>query len=30
MTVLGGGRTGEERAPHGWRADPDFWKEMIR
>ena len=30
MTVLGGGRTGEERAPHGWRTNPDFWKEMVR
>ena len=28
LTVLGGGQTGEERAPYGWRGKPDFWKEM--
>ena len=27
-TVLGGGRTGDERAPHGWRSKPEFWREM--
>ncbi|MBO9468245.1 VirB3 family type IV secretion system protein [Tropicibacter sp. R15_0] len=29
LTVLGGGRTGEEKAPHGWRQNPQFWKEML-
>ena len=29
LTVLGGGRTGEEKAPHDWRRKPDFWKEMA-
>ena len=28
-TVLGGGRTGDERAPHGWRSTPEFWREML-
>ncbi|OHC56242.1 MAG: hypothetical protein A3D16_18885 [Rhodobacterales bacterium RIFCSPHIGHO2_02_FULL_62_130] len=28
LAVLGGGRTGEERAPYGWRDIPDFWKDM--
>ena len=28
-TVLGGGRTGDEKAPYGWRTDPDFWKAMA-
>ena len=30
MPVLAGGRSGEDRAPHGWQGNPDFWKEMIR
>ena len=29
LTVLGGGRTGEERARHNWREIPDFWKDMA-
>ena len=29
VTVLGGGKTGDERAPFEWRQNPDFWKEMI-
>lgn len=29
LTVLGGGRTGEDKAPHGWRQNPEFWKEML-
>lgn len=29
LTVLGGGSTGEEKAPIGWRDNPDFWKEMA-
>ena len=29
LTVLGGGRSGEDRAPYGWRDNPDFWKEMT-
>ncbi|MAC81950.1 MAG: type IV secretion system protein B4 [Rhodobacteraceae bacterium] len=29
LTVLGGGRTGEERAPRNWRLHPDFWKDMA-
>ena len=28
LPVLGGGRTGEDRAPFGWRQSPDFWKDM--
>ena len=27
--VLGGGKTGNERAPAGWRSNPGFWKEMV-
>ena len=29
VTVLGGGKTGDEKAPYGWRANPDFCKEMA-
>ena len=29
LTVLGGGRSGEDRAPYGWRDTPDFWKDMT-
>ncbi len=29
VTVLGGGKTGDERAPFEWRQTPDFWKEMT-
>lgn len=29
LTVLGGGRTGAEKAPHNWQNNPDFWKEMV-
>lgn len=29
VTVLGGGKTGDEKAPYGWRTNPDFWKEMA-
>lgn len=29
VAVLGGGRTGEDRAPRNWRNNPDFWKEMV-
>ncbi len=29
VTVLGGGRTGEDHAPFDWRSNPDFWKEML-
>ncbi|MGQ0563542.1 MAG: type IV secretion system protein B4 [Gemmobacter sp.] len=29
LAVLGGGRTGEDRAPFNWRDTPDFWKEMT-
>ncbi|MEO8243563.1 MAG: type IV secretion system protein B4 [bacterium] len=28
LTVLGGGRTGEDRAPFAWRETQDFWKDM--
>jgi type IV secretion system protein VirB4 len=28
LGVLGGGRSGEDRAPYGWRQIPDFWKDM--
>jgi type IV secretion system protein VirB4 len=28
LAVLGGGRSGEDRAPHDWRDSPDFWKDM--
>ena len=28
LAVLGGGRSGEDRAPFGWRDIPDFWKDM--
>lgn len=28
LPVLGGGRTGEDRAPFGWRQSPEFWKDM--
>ena len=28
LTVLGGGRTGEDRAPLRWRETPEFWKDM--
>ena len=27
--VLGGGRTGDEQAPTGWRNTPGFWREMA-
>jgi type IV secretion system protein VirB4 len=30
VTVLGGGKTGDEKAPSAWAHNPDFWKEMIR
>jgi len=29
LAVLGGGRSGEDRAPYGWRDTPDFWKDMT-
>ena len=29
LTVLGGGRTGEERAPHNWRKETEFWRHMA-
>ncbi|MEQ8922328.1 MAG: type IV secretion system DNA-binding domain-containing protein, partial [Roseovarius sp.] len=29
VTVLGGGKTGDEKAPPGWRNTPDFWKDMT-
>lgn len=29
VTVLGGGKTGDEKAPSGWRTNPDFWKDMA-
>ena len=29
LAVLGGGRTGENKAPYDWRNIPDFWKEMV-
>ena len=29
VAVLGGGRSGEDRAPYGWRDTPDFWKDMT-
>src|SRR3989338_5976166 len=29
LTVLGGGRSGEDRAPYAWRDAPDFWKDMT-
>lgn len=29
LTVLGGGRTGEDKAPNNWRNNPEFWKEMV-
>jgi type IV secretion system protein VirB4 len=28
LAVLGGGRSGEDRAPHDWRDSPDFWRDM--
>jgi type IV secretion system protein VirB4 len=28
LSVLGGGRSGEDRAPFNWREIPDFWKDM--
>jgi type IV secretion system protein VirB4 len=28
VTVLGGGKTGDEKAPYGWRQNSEFWKEM--
>lgn len=29
VTVLGGGDTGNKKAPYGWRTNPEFWKEML-
>lgn len=29
LSVLGGGKTGEDRAPQDWRETPDFWKDMV-
>ncbi len=29
LTVLGGGRTGAEKAPRNWQTKADFWKDMI-
>lgn len=29
LPILGGGQTGEELAPRGWRKNPEFWKEMV-
>jgi type IV secretion system protein VirB4 len=29
VTVLGGGDTGDKKAPYSWRSNPDFWKEML-
>jgi type IV secretion system protein VirB4 len=29
LAVLGGGRSGEDRARYGWRDTPDFWKDMT-
>lgn len=29
LQVLGGGRTGEDKAPHAWRENKNFWKEMV-
>lgn len=28
-TVLGGGKTGDEKAPYGWRENENFWKDML-
>ena len=28
-TVLGGGKTGDEKAPYGWRENETFWKDML-
>jgi type IV secretion system protein VirB4 len=29
VTVLGGGKTGEEKASADWRKKEDFWKDMM-
>ncbi|MFV1495629.1 type IV secretion system protein B4 [Phaeobacter sp. JH85H1] len=29
VTVLGGGKTGEEKAPANWRKKEEFWKDMM-
>lgn len=29
LAVLGGGHSGEDRAPRDWRQRPDFWKDMT-
>jgi type IV secretion system protein VirB4 len=29
VTVLGGGKTGEEKASADWRNNEDFWKDMM-